>query len=918
MSISKKLLQSSAAAAAVCNSESIAPFGNEASYNKNVAIYQFEDNANDSSGNGNNGTASGVTYVTGKFDKAASFNTTTSGINIGDIFSLGTTTDFSFSVSQWINFDNLPATSGANYLALLGRDSSFGGAYPIIELYLYNTGGGVCTSSLQKNFNGSFNYSSGYNSTAAPHTFTTDTWYHHVVTYDSSDKTTTVYVDGAKIGSYVLNSTAATYTFTEELVIGSYDGSSNSFDGLIDQVRFYSKILTHEEITTLYVDETTSTASSTEIIKGTSCVAYYPLDYDSSDKSDNFHGTATAVQFGEHGKINFAADFDGSTSYIQMADNIFQYSALSISLWFWGPPSTSGWNVLFNNSGYISGQRFLGYILACVNDRVIAYLSNTSIGSDATHTMSASYNIGAWNFIVATMDSTNQLKMYLNGASAESFTTSGYGFNNSYPMNVTIGTRKSGQDSCTSGCEWFPDRIDEVRVFNRILTSTEATTLYELTACSHTCTTDNQDFVATNDAYYKLSGDANDSHSGTYNGTANNVTWASGRYGSSAVFNGSSSYILTGGQSTTTEGNKTVSAWAYPTIDGNNFVFVWNGKICLQFYNSYWIAYKWINGKTMFSASVGGSDVKKLTTAADYPKNNWYHVAIVQTGTGDYDFKLYINGSELAGTQGATGWGGYTSENSIIGSSHVYSGTRYNFWTGKIDNVRSFNSALTASNIKDLYDSEFQCYITKNASDPFGGSSEVAFFKFDNNLTDSTGSYAASASSVSYTTTAAFGTHSLSFNDTNNYIDFGTSGKIPVVSVSYWVKMNANGTNTRDALIHSEETSSTYFGAVRWGSNDGATGFYAGGAYWNYSGTDWQLEGKWHHVYQDKDLNVYLNGLPINSGSAGGTSQNIRYIGQYPTGNSDYYMNGYLDHVRVFNTKLTGDQIWQLFVEGNG
>ena len=101
------------------------------------------------------------------------------------------------------------------------------------------------------------------------------------------------------------------------------------------------------------------------------------------------------------------------------------------------------------------------------------------------------------------MDSTNQLKMYLNGASAESFTTSGYGFNNSYPMNVTIGTRKSGQDSCNSGCEWFPDRIDEVRVFNRILTSTEATTLYELTACSHTCTTDNQDFVATNDAYYK-------------------------------------------------------------------------------------------------------------------------------------------------------------------------------------------------------------------------------------------------------------------------------------------------------------------------------------------------------------------------------------------------------------------------------
>ena len=82
MSISKKLLQSSAAAAAVCNSESIAPFGNEASYNKNVAIYQFEDNANDSSGNSNNGTAANVSYVTGKFGKAASFNGSSSTLEV--------------------------------------------------------------------------------------------------------------------------------------------------------------------------------------------------------------------------------------------------------------------------------------------------------------------------------------------------------------------------------------------------------------------------------------------------------------------------------------------------------------------------------------------------------------------------------------------------------------------------------------------------------------------------------------------------------------------------------------------------------------------------------------------------------------------------------------------------------------------
>ena len=46
-------------------------------------------------------------------------------------------------------------------------------------------------------------------------------------------------------------------------------------------------------------------------------------------------------------------------------------------------------------------------------------------------------------------------------------------------MNVTIGTRKSGQDSCTSGCEWYAGVIDEVRVYNRELSAAEITKNYK-------------------------------------------------------------------------------------------------------------------------------------------------------------------------------------------------------------------------------------------------------------------------------------------------------------------------------------------------------------------------------------------------------------------------------------------------------
>ena len=901
MSISKKLLQSSAAAA-VCNSESMAPFGEEASYNKNIAIYQFDNSLDDGVGSVDGTGSGGFSYSTDR--KFGSHSLAVDGTD-GKV-SLGNQTWFNsgdYSVSFWMKNEG----NDSNYQYMISQRTSSDSTSPInVSMY------GVSYSSNP----GDMYFSVGSSWFRTDSNLSKNTWYHIAFTVIAGGAMK-AYVNGVHQTVAAGSSNPPTETTTrptpttQNLAIGT-NGSNTDypFNGKIDQLRIYKKALTQEEVTTLYLDETDDTASLNTIIKGTSCVAYYPLDYDASDKSGNFNGSSTGVEFGVNGKINYAARFDGSTSYIQMADNIFQYSAQSISMWFWGPPSTSGWNTLFNNTGYISGQRFLGYVLACVNDKLLLYASNTSVGSDASYTMSASYTIGAWNFIVMTIDSTNHLKLYLNGASAESFTTGGYGFNTSYPMDVTIGTRKSGQHSCTSGCEWYTGVIDEVRVFNRLLTSTEATTLYELTACSHTCTTDNQDFVATNTIYYKLAGDAADYHGGTYDGTAANLTYTPGRFGTAADFTNSGK-INTG--YTTNDSAFSISTWVKFTGSPSS---EYNYIASKGYYNNssstnYFQIVTYNNQYPEFRVRLNsGSNVGAISSVG-VTKGIWYHIGATCDSSGN--LKIYLNGSQTGSASGAPA---RSMGQAMYIGSYFDGSWASGFFKGLIDNFRYFSSALTAANIQDLYNTEYQCYITKNASDPFG-SGEVAFFNFNNNLTDSTGSYAASASSVSYTTTdPAFGTHSLSFNDSSNYIDFGTNG-IPLQSVSYWVKMNANGHNTRDTLIYSEETSSTYFGCTRWGSNDGATGFYAGGSYWNYSGTDWALTGKWHHIYQDKDLNVYLNGVQINSGSVGATSQNIRYIGKYPTGASDYYMNGYMDHLRVFNTKLTGDQIWQLYSERN-
>ena len=904
MSISKKLLQSSAAAA-VCNSKSIAPFGEEASYNKNVAIYQFDNSLDDGVGSVDGTGSGGFSYSTDR--KFGSHSLAVDGTD-GKV-SLGNQTWFNsgdYSVSFWMKNEG----NDSNYQYMMSQRTSSDSTSPInVSMY------GVSYSSNP----GDMYFSVGSSWFRTDSNLSKNTWYHIAFTVIAGGAMK-AYVNGVHQTVAAGSSNPPTETTTrptpttQNLAIGT-NGSNTDypFNGKIDQVRIYNKALNQEEVTTLYLDETDDTASLNTIIKGTSCVAYYPLDYDASDKSGNFDGSSTGVEFGANGKINYAARFDGSTSYIQMADNIFQYSAQSISMWFWGPPSTSGWNTLFNNTGYINGQRFLGYVLACVNDKLLLYASNTSVGTDASYTMSASYNIGAWNFIVMTIDSTNHLKLYLNGASAESFTTGGYGFNTSYPMDVTIGTRKSGQHSCTSGCEWYTGVIDEVRVFNRLLTSTEATTLYELTACSHTCTTDTTNFIATNAAYYPFENSAN-GEAGPNPTTTANLTYKAGRFGTAVDFNGSNSVWQSTNQIIDSQSNFTISMWVKLDALASNTYF-WTSYVTGDWGISMngtsapnkFAFHKWNNLQSGTYVDIEYSSTPTL--------GKWYHLCgTFSTSTG---MVFYIDGTSVGAD--STTWAGKlqagTNKDSIGCYGLTAGGDRAGF-NGQIDQFRAYQSTLSASNVQDLYNTEYQCYITKDASDPFG-SGEVAFFNFNNNLTDSTGSYAASASSITYTTTdPAFGTHSVSFNDSSNYIDFGTNG-IPLQSVSYWVKMNANGHNTRDTLIYSEETSSTYFGCTRWGSNDGSTGFYAGGSYWNYSGTDWALTGKWHHIYQDKDLNVYLNGVQINSGSVGATSQNIRYIGKYPTGASDYYMNGYMDHLRVFNTKLTGDQIWKLYAERN-
>ena len=918
MSLNRKLFSISASDA-VCNSESLEPFGNEASFNKNVAVYQFEESSGttltDSSGNGNNATISGMTWssdaafgsYSGSFDGTNDYVELPSNI-------LPENSTSSSTATCWFKTTYAGTEMGTilnSYNAYAGGTSSTPGWTIFTEgsANFLRLGSYYLDGSNVVGTDGTTNVSDG-------------NWHFIAVVFDISANTLKCYLDGNSSPEISITglTTSTVDIFTGNATIGYQKnpvGSNRYFNGQIDQVRIYSKALNTEEISTLYVDETDATASSTAIIPGTSCIAYYPLDYDGQDKSTNYDGTATAVDFVQNGKINYSARFDGvasaSGSRITIPQAIFSDGALktfTISLWFkTGNKSAS--QTLISTYPYSSGTGFSLFLTT--SGHLVGQFSAASGSGAPKMQYQTDMCDNDWHHATLTYSSsggTNDASTYLyvDGSDVTGSVVAANGWVqgsvptwSSFTSNlVTIGM---AHDSSTYS-ETMNGLIDEVRIFNTALSASNVTTLAGLRACTQTCTTDTADFIATNTAYYKLDNDATDYHGGTYDATATNITYASGRFGSSAEFNGSSSILDT---TVSVPTNWTLSLWLKRDPSGY-FGGTTNASIQSGVY-----FYSNPNGSiAVYNRDGSGGNIDTFYSSAGLVnQNQWHHIAMSFDSTSGTGLTtIYIDGSEIGSVDGTPSH----STAFKFGRSGDYASE---YFDGYIDQIRIFSSALTDTNIQDLYDTEFQCYITKDASQPFG-SGEVAFFKFQNNLTDSTGSYAASAENDAYTTTdPAFGTYSLSFNDTDNYIDFGTSGKIPVVGVSYWVKMNAAGSATRDAIIHSEETSSTYFGCVRWGTSDSATGFYAGGSYWNYSGSDWDLTGKWHHIYQDKDLNVYLNGVQINSGSVGATSQNIRYIGTYPTGNSDYYMNGYMAQLRVFSTALTGEQVWKLYAERN-
>ncbi len=284
----------------------------------------------------------------------------------------------------------------------------------------------------------------------------------------------------------------------------------------------------------------------------------------------------------------------------------------------------------------------------------------------------------------------------------------------------------------------------------------------------------------------------------------------------------------------------------------------------------------------------------RTTNNTNYSDGNWHHVVTTYDGSSSASgVRIYFDGISQSLTTNQD-----SLSSSIVTSTPLQVGSRNNaaqFFNGSIDEVKIYNSALSAYQAKLDYNTASALAISttgdeyKDVGDGTGDP-PVAYFAMDENqgltkTVDKSGNnYEGAISSISNGgwTPGKYGS-AIKLNGSDDYIDIGT-GPASVKTVTFWVKP----ATTTEYFINLTGTSD-YIWAN--GGTVTATGFSTPTIYVNGVATTTISAGSWQHVAVVTD-----------------TAENASNFDIGRTADTNY-LEGTIDEVKLFNYALTQAQV---------
>jgi hypothetical protein len=438
-----------------------------------VGWWPFNGNANDESGNGNDGTVNGATLTADRFgaeNNAYTFNGTNC-ITIPD------NSVFNTSSGTWCIWVFIPSSSGGNGYTIMDKGSNLTDAIGIQEFQSAPRAG--------------INWGSGGATLGGGNYIIADgNWHFFVMTWSSN--------------SFSINLDAGSIQQTD-VVIGSLFDLNNglpirigcsdspywqSYVGSLDDISIYNRALTQEEITALYTGESVNPPTACNPLPANlqnGLVGYWPFCGNANDESGNGNdGTVNGATLTEDrfGVANSAYSFQSSNNNyisVQTSPSLEAQYAVSVSAWVYVTNANS-WNQIvckrFQNGPFYESSYILlesGPGVFNQNFEKYSFRIKSENFEDGPP-ISDSLNVNSWHLLTGTYDGAS-ISIYYDGNLISQIPKTGEINYSNLPLYFGT-TGYEGQ--------YYSGLLDDIGIWNRALSADEVQQLYTLNACTFT------------------------------------------------------------------------------------------------------------------------------------------------------------------------------------------------------------------------------------------------------------------------------------------------------------------------------------------------------------------------------------------------------------------------------------------------
>lgn len=426
-----------------------------------LAYYSFDSDGNNQYDNRfhlstvTNAGSAVPTYDTGKKGNAVRFNKNNALVNSSELANhIAASTNKSFSLSLWVNYG--------------GTNTSLSTFVEMFEsLFMRN-------SNLSFGMLGSNNVWATDNANGG---LSGSGWRHIVAIYNAQGSALQIYLDGNFVRQVAVNGTYMLQT-TPNFVVGTgtntannvsnYNWASKGFEGAIDEMYLYNRILSANEVSDLFNLRVTPASS----VSGEKLIAHYDFENTSNNTHANTHhliatmpaSNMAAPAFIAGGKVGNAVSFNGSNALWNQTEFGTSWAGSDKNL------TISTWIRHANNNTAQYFTMFELFESLFVRTNVSLGISRANAVFNATGG-GVTIPANAWTHVTAIYDQqANQARLYINGDLRGTLTSiTGFHAYNS-TLILGAGTNSSVPNFAGKG---FVGDIDEMYIFNRVLTAAE-------------------------------------------------------------------------------------------------------------------------------------------------------------------------------------------------------------------------------------------------------------------------------------------------------------------------------------------------------------------------------------------------------------------------------------------------------------